>query len=170
MLSSRSINILYFYSTVPQGYFLLLWFGNVLLSCALMLVWKFDALDAASPPLLHRGNTSLSPLHSPFDLPPRLLLSTSSTSQLLLHFFLFPLLFPPFPCLFKCGPSHPRHFQIHTKKTNKQKKPRTHPSSLSTLFFLRYSPLVDLIGVGIRGDAWNMVSDAFNKVPGESCT
>lgn len=154
MLSSRSINILYFYSTVPQGYFLLLWFGNVLLSCALMLVWKFDALDAASSPSLHRGNTSFSPLHSHLIWHPSCFSAPSSTSHLLLPFFLFPLLFYPFSHLVECAKTACCHFFRLEQ----------------TLLFLKYSPLVDLIGAVPRRSAWNMVCGAFKELPGESCT
>lgn len=157
MLSSRSINILYFYSTVPQGYFLLLWFSNVLLSCALMLVWKFDAPDTASPPSLHGGGGHEPlPVAFPLDLAPQLLLCTvlhisPPASLLFLVSFNFPLFLislnvPERPTvtfrLIKISPAPP---------------------------FMKYSPLVDLTGVAIHS-AWNMVCGAFKELPGESCT
>lgn len=100
MFSSWSINKPHFYSAVPQGYFLLLWFHNAVLSCALMLIWKFDALHARFSPIAVQGqNMPLSPTF-PFDLAPQLFLcslSSPSTSQFFSLLPLFFLLFLPIP-------------------------------------------------------------------------
>lgn len=97
MFSSWSINKPHFYSAVPQGYFLLLWFHNAVLSCALMLIWKFDALHAWFSPITAQGQNKAFSFTFPFDLAPQLFLcspSLPSTSwffsiSLYFAFFLF---------------------------------------------------------------------------------
>lgn len=79
MFSSWSINKPHFYSAVPQGYFLLLWFHNAVLSCALMLIWKFDALHAWFSPIAAQGQNKPLPLTFPFDLAPQLFLCSLSS-------------------------------------------------------------------------------------------
>lgn len=60
-----SINTPHFYSAAPQGYFLLFWIYNAVLSCALMLIWKFDALHTwFSPHHCTEAKTSFSLLHT----------------------------------------------------------------------------------------------------------
>lgn len=162
MLSSRSINIPYFYSTVPQGYFLLLWFGNVLLSCALMLIWKFDAPIAASPPSLRGGNTSISPPPSHLVWHHGCFSALSSPSHLLLPSFLSLLSFN--------SPHFLLSLNVPQRPTVTFRFIKTRPASLSCILFMKYSPLVDLIGVAMRSGAWNAVCGAFKELPGESCT
>lgn len=164
MFSSWSINKPHFYSAVPQGYFLLLWFHNAFLSCALMLIWKFDALHAWFSPIAAQGQNKPLPLTFPFDLASQLFsalcpLHPPPASSPSFSFFI-PLISS------NVQNSKITGLRVHMQSFQIQKK---EPVRSLCVLFMKNSPFADLVGVRNRRSTGTWFLGAFRKLPGEKC-